>query len=317
MCEQASNVGCEPVKVLYIASDGRSGSTILSQVLGNLDGFVSVGELNAIWKYGLFHNFLCSCGVPFREYPFWTEVFEQAFGGFETLDAAKLIMLWHRVARFRNIPLFNLRWKPALFKERAHVYCEYQVKLYMAIQKVSGCQVIVDSSKSPTYVHLYKTLPTVDLYVLHLVRDSRAVAYSQMKTKLRPEFPDKAIYMDQMNPIKSAIRWMIYHLALMPFVTQQGCYTLVKYEDFVADPNNMLIDIQQFMGIYPLSLSLVDDHRVRLGVSHQISGNPVRFTRGEVMLREDDEWKAAMKTAHKRVVAALTWPLLAKYGYRL
>ena len=35
----------ERVKVLYIAGSGRSGSTILDRILGQLDGFFSVGEL--------------------------------------------------------------------------------------------------------------------------------------------------------------------------------------------------------------------------------------------------------------------------------
>src|SRR4028119_1802817 len=51
-------------------------------------------------------------------------------------------------------------------------------RLYRAIQRVSGAGVIVDSSKRFSYAVLLSLLPFGDLRVVHLVRDSRAVAYS-------------------------------------------------------------------------------------------------------------------------------------------
>ena len=35
-----------------------------------------------------------------------------------------------------------------------------------------------------------------------------------------------------------------------------------------------------------------------------------------VELQPDDEWKTAMKLAHKGLVTALTWPLMNRYGYQ-
>src|SRR3712207_200886 len=59
-------------------------------------------------------------------------------------------------------------------------------RLYRAIQKVSGAAVIVDSSKRSTYAVLLSLLPFADLRVVHLVRDSRAVAYSWGRIKESP-----------------------------------------------------------------------------------------------------------------------------------
>lgn len=44
------------VKVLYIAGWGRSGSTILDNVLGQVEGFFSGGELSYLWERGLSEN---------------------------------------------------------------------------------------------------------------------------------------------------------------------------------------------------------------------------------------------------------------------
>jgi hypothetical protein len=79
-----------PVKVLYIAGEGRSGSTILGRIIGNLNGFVSTGELRLIWQHGLIQNIRCGCGVPFRECPWWTAVLAAAFGGTDQVDAHEM-----------------------------------------------------------------------------------------------------------------------------------------------------------------------------------------------------------------------------------
>src|SRR5947208_16533925 len=50
------------VKVLFIMGWTRSGSTILDNVLGELDGFFSTGELHYLWERGLLQNRLCGCG---------------------------------------------------------------------------------------------------------------------------------------------------------------------------------------------------------------------------------------------------------------
>src|SRR5215208_4373820 len=74
--ESRVNVGgaARPVKVLYIAGLGRSGSTILANTLGQIKGFFSGGELNFIWKHALIENRLCGCGRPSQECEFWGPV---------------------------------------------------------------------------------------------------------------------------------------------------------------------------------------------------------------------------------------------------
>jgi hypothetical protein len=43
----------------------------------------------------------------------------------------------------------------------------------------------------------------------------------------------------------------------------------------------------------------------------------MRFVHGELDLRVDDDWRAAMLPRHRRVTTAITAPLLKAYGYRL
>ena len=54
---------------------------------------------------------------------------------------------------------------------------------------------------------------------------------------------------------------------------------------------------------------------MRLGRNHTAEGNPMRFVSGELELRADDAWRRQMPSRDRRVVTALTLPLLAAYGY--
>ena len=60
--------------MLFIAGWGRSGSTILGNLLGETHGAVSVGELNNYWAMRASLRRTCGCGLPHDACPFWVEV---------------------------------------------------------------------------------------------------------------------------------------------------------------------------------------------------------------------------------------------------
>ncbi len=51
-------------RVCLIGATGRSGSTLVSRVLGSVPGAFSVGELCWLWTYGVLRNRACGCGQP-------------------------------------------------------------------------------------------------------------------------------------------------------------------------------------------------------------------------------------------------------------
>ena len=57
----------DKIVVLYIAGWGRSGSTIMGNILGQLPGFAHVGELSNVWSRGVIEDSLCGCGARFSE----------------------------------------------------------------------------------------------------------------------------------------------------------------------------------------------------------------------------------------------------------
>ncbi len=84
-----------PVKVLFVGGFGRSGSTILDNVLGQVEGFFSAGEVSYLWDRCFEQDRLCSCKNAFSQCPLWSRIVARAFPDRETLDTAR----WYRSAR--------------------------------------------------------------------------------------------------------------------------------------------------------------------------------------------------------------------------
>src|SRR6185436_15662226 len=95
------------------------------------------------------------------------------------------------------------------YKAKLQAYTDVLGRLYQGINHVSGGRIIVDSSKVPPFAFLINQVPQVDLHVVHLVRDSRATAYSWQRKKIRPEIHWKTEYMAQYSPVRSALEWTV------------------------------------------------------------------------------------------------------------
>jgi hypothetical protein len=313
--KESGAVANNKIKVLYIAGLGRSGSTLLGNVLGELEGFVSVGELRLIWEHGLIQNKICGCGALFEECGMWQPVLNEAFGGMSRVDPCKMIHLRESWARTKHIPLMLTspgRW---LIKQRLAEYLDSLGRLYHAVQTTTGSRVIVDTSKFPSYGFVLGMVPSVDLHVVHLVRDPRAVAYSWLRKKLQPD-PENPEYTPQDSPVKTSLRWIARNLGTEAFWRRSpNRYLMLRYEDFIVKPQGTIARILKLVQEETTSLPPVGEHEVKLGVNHNIWGNPNRFQTGLVQLRPDDEWAFRMAPRDKSLVTLLTLPLLIRYGY--
>ena len=300
-------------KVLFIGGLGRSGSTLLDLLLGQIDGFCSTGELRLIWERGFGENQLCGCGKPFKECDFWSKVVEEAFGGFQNVNHERLAAL--RASAERRL------FKAALLNAAADLqashkeYFDAARKLYGAIRKVSGCEIIVDSSKYVGYGFLLATIPDIDLFTVHLVRDSRAVAYSWRRKKVRPEIQGEQRYMGQRGILQSAGRWSVRNMLAHRLQRTSKQYAFLRYEDLVINPQASLSKLLADLGLETTSLDFLDGFRASLKTGHTVSGNPMRFERKEIKIQADTQWQKDMVKSHRWLVTLVTWPLLLKYGY--
>lgn len=306
------------LKVLYIAGSGRSGSTILHNILAQIDGFFAVGELHYIWERGFIKNRLCGCGVAFRECEMWTAIVREAFGSIDHVDVHRMFRL-NRSFRIYHLPFMFIPPVKRRHTSRLSEYLDNVEKLYRAIAAVTGRRVIVDSSKTPVFGYLLRMIPGINLHVVHFVRDSRATAHSWSRKRLfeprtgttNPE------YMAQHSPVRSALQWNARNILTEMYLRQTPVrYMRVKYEDFVDNPQDSVKGILGLLSETRVTLPFVTEHTVEIHrANHSVFGNLVRFQTGSVELGLDDEWKRGMKRSHQIAVAGLTWPMLLRYGY--
>jgi len=309
----------EKLQVLYIAGAGRSGSTILHNILGQVEGYCAVGEIRYIWERGLIKNRLCGCGVPFHDCQFWLAVMEEAFGSIDAVDAATLFATTESF-RTPHLPLTLL---PGRAESRLAALADHRralENLYRAIQRVSGCRIIIDLSKNPAYGYLLSTLPALDLSIVHCLRDPRAVAHSWGKPDMRfqpgDDNPDP---IPPRSPLRSALHWLSWNVAADLFVKPRVAHVMtLKYETFVREPRQTIERIVEMAGGAGGALPFADAQTAVLErPNHSVFGNPVRFRRGNVPIALDDAWHSRLGRWDKAQVTAYTAPALWPYGYSL
>jgi len=291
----------------------------VERVLGELPGAFPLGEVVHLWTRDIRDNERCGCGRPFLECPFWTEVGQKAFGGWATVDVDRVIALAAAVDRTRNIPQYALRRQSPQMRADLREYTSYYVRLYRAAQEVSGASVVIDSSKHASLAYCLSLEEEVDLRVVHVVRDSRGVAYSWTKHVDRPE-TDGSAEMARFSPVKTSILWDAHNVAFSALGRRSSvAVRRIRYEQFVADPLGSVREIAEFAGLAVTGndLEFLTPEAAELGICHSAAGNPMRFITGRLALRQDEAWRQAMPAGARRLVSTLTGPLLGAYGYSL
>lgn len=309
------------VRVLYIGGDGRSGSTVLSGMLGNIPGFVPVGEIRGIW-HAVGTNEFCGCGVQFLECAFWKEVGARAFGGWENVDSNEMLSFDRLLARHRSLVRTAAPQWTADTRASFREYSRRMLAIYRAVKDISGAHVIVDSTKDPPYAFLLSRSEGVELCVVHLIRDSRAVAYSWAKSQVeRPEYANhttlRGTFMPRRSPVSCAAGWAMRN-SLFAVLSRRGIRRLVvRYEDLMTQPAEELGRAVTFAG-GELPSKRSDEFREYDSCPfHTLGGNRVRFKRGKILVRPDHEWQRRMVRGDRLRVTAVTLPWLIAYGYAI
>jgi hypothetical protein len=189
--------------------------------------------------------------------------------------------------------------------------------VYGRLAEITGARVIVDSSKRPTNGAVLRMVPGVEPYFLHLVRDPRAVAYSNIRGKRNPD-SERYAEMPTATVRYSALHWTVMNFAAEDvrrhYGRERSLY--VRYEDFIARPEHTVDRIIRLVDEQASRTPFLNDRTVSIGTHHTVSGNADRFTTGRILIVEDSEWKQRMHPRDRLTATVLTLPLLRRYGYR-
>jgi hypothetical protein len=313
--QQRAPTGAKTPRVVFVAGWARSGSTLLGNLLGQVEGCFFAGELRFFAERAWRENRLCGCGRPLLDCEVWSEIISGLAPRIG--DGGRALL--------ESIPGRGLRTRSMLreflpFRLRTPSRSEQEVlpaleALYQEIAAVTRASVIVDSSRSPMYARLLERIPGMELDVIHLVRDARATAFSLRRRKYDPS---GSRFMYQAGPAENAMMWVTWNLAaerLRKRPISGSNYLRLRYEDLAGDPASVLPSASDFARL-PGDLPHVSSTgAVTLKVNHSVMGNPNRMESGPTTIKTDQEWTRAMSWRDKAATDLLTWPLLLRYGY--
>ena len=302
-------------RIVYIAGAGRSGSTLLDTLLGNHPLAFGAGELAGLfkdWAAGL----SCTCGQSYPECEFWGKVIkilQIALPGLAPADAERLT---------RGAEALSGRWPAGAnsLSPEQHAYRELWRATLAAMKEVSGSPLVIDSSKNsrPSWWRIWalKELCGLQISVVHLVRDPRALMWSALRGSNRQlEAGQNKTFRGGVN--RALMGWMLANAAVGVTAARSKPLNLwrLRYEDFVADPGRELKSLGRFLELdmQPVLDLLAQQRPVNPG--HGVGGNRMR-RQGPIRIRADEEWKQALP-AYARRLAVLTWPLAQSYGYNV
>jgi hypothetical protein len=274
-----------PVRLLYVLSKGRSGSTLTGFLLGAHPEVTSTGEIELYtWHHTRnVEKRTCACGQPLQACPFWTGVrarLAETFGD--------------------GVPDVDAPGDAAFARANA--------ALFGAIAAEGGTAVVLDKSKKLGRALRLLRAPGFDVTVLHLVRDARAVADSFRRRGERRGMTGLLKY----NFYKNAFRWTWLNAAMALRLGRHPRYVRVRYEDVVADPARALAPVLERAGLAPAPLP----RRLDLARYHEVGGNEIR-TSGALEVRPDARYLANVGAFEWLAATALAWPLLLAFGYPL
>ncbi|HEX6900571.1 MAG TPA: sulfotransferase [Thermoanaerobaculia bacterium] len=303
--------------VLYIMGHGYSGSTLLTFLLGTHPRIATIGELGIAphaKEETTPEEYLCSCRTPIRECDFWRRVKAEMTARGHDFDA------WDADLEFRATgggvadlllravqrgPVLEtardvgLRLVPRAHREMRRVLSRIEA-LIESVLKIKGSNTFLDSSKRPERAVFMRRIPSLDLRILHLVRDGRAVSWSNMKNlALSPEEAARSWVADNTCAERArryfpADRWMT-----------------LRYEDLCADPDGTLTKIHRFAG-----LPVTNGFHLFRNAEHHIIGNRMRLA-STSEIRLDESWKQALQPEQRATIERRVGRLNWRYGYGL
>ena len=309
----------DDVKVLFLGGKGRSGGTLLANLMGQIPGFCNVGELNRLWDSGLVHNHRCGCGLAVQECPTWTAILDEADSMLRGTALAPLataridldqsaVVRWPRLARLLLAkPETRDRWKSL---DR---YTTATSAVYRSIAKVTGARVVVDSSRLPFEPVALGLVPGVDLRIGHVVRDPRAVVFSWKRARAFTD-RDTGEELPRFGAAFSTTSWFARNVIVEVLRRRRPSIT-VSYDVLARDPAKVMRELADLMDEPAGDLRFLSSEAATLVPTHSVGGNPVRMISGAVVIQPDEEWRHGISARDRWVSTALALPLLHRYGF--
>lgn len=321
-------------KLAYLLAASHSGSTLLAMLLGAQPGACTVGELKAT-SLGDVDAYRCSCHEKIHDCVFWQKIckamerrgipeFDITRAGTSIFEAESPYVRPLLAPLYRGGILETMRdLGLSLSSEWRHLLATTQQRnlaLIESLLEVTGAGVVIDSSKVALRLRYLLPIRDLDIRVIRVIRDGRAVSLTYTDEWNFADSSDPALRgggSGQRRPpsrhsmAEAANEWKRSNEASDALVSTlpQNQWTEVRYEELCADPAASLKRLAAFLDLNPEQTRL--DFRA---VTQHVIGNGMRMdTTSEIRL--DERWKEVLSNEDLKAFDIVAGKLNRSYGY--
>ena len=310
------------VNLVYVASIGRSGSTLLESMLGAHSQMATTGEVH-IWPHEIMQGGVrpCGSGKYVQEDPFWIEMRRRVapllqpaprLHFFREKHNAGRTLRPERLGEFKQRPLTpEVAAQVATYGQNNHTLFKTFLDL---VEETSGKRPewVVDASKDPYRLLWLVRSGLFNIKVLHNVRNPRGFIYSVTKPWVHSDEPLSDV-LRIYYAARQSLAWSIQNqliAAILKNHVPASDAMRVHYEALAAQPHETFRQICSVVGC-DYEPEAVDDFR--RGSEYTIAGNPMRYEQRGIKL--DEKWKTQLPGSSRRVAELVTSMNRKQFGY--
>jgi hypothetical protein len=321
-------------QLIYILAASHSGSTLLAMLLGRHPDVYTVGELKST-SLGDVNRYLCSCRTGIKSCEFWAGItklmrargleFDITGAGtdFSSIPSPYvrcllrplhrgLFLEWLRDGALTLSPV----WRSHLPRIQAR-----NAALAGSLSAHTGRRVIVDSSKAGIRLKYLLRNPALDVRVIRLIRDGRAVTLTYTDPAQFADAADPALRGGGTGADRDHERLSL-HLAAREWRRSNeeaeailrrmdpARWTEVRYEALCTQTDSTLCRLFTFIGLDPASVR-TDLHSSQ----HHLIGNGMRLDSSHEV-RLDARWTSALNTRGLQIFDSVAGALNRRLGYQ-
>lgn len=304
------------IPLVYILSNGRSGTTLLDLLLGAHSRIWTVGEAQLLpWEL-VNSKRPCGCGQPFDTDPFWQEVLSSYSADAKGYHIGYFRNRNHvgRVLRWSHLPDLLRGSVRSSWEAAADEYARSNHEFFQTVRSVAEDRVddsvrwLVDASKDPYRLFWLQQCPQFDIRVIHLMKSPRAFVASAARPWLSEPAGIRKV-------VRFAARWVIENTIMARLCTT--CFSphqvrQLRYEELAEQPEATMQALVDWLNLdYSRQLT----RAFRDYENHAISGNAMRWRNSDDEIRLDERWKRDLSMAQSKLVRQLTYPFLQYCRY--
>ena len=322
------------LKVTYVLAASHSGSTLLSLLLGLHPDVCTVGELK-LSSLDDKERYLCSCGTRIKECLFWQKVSQKmkeqgidfdvtdartSFSNIDNKYCQNLLAPLHRGPILELIRDAGLFLSPA-WREHINNVQRRNVALVASVLDVTRKKVIVDSSKVGLRLKYLLRNQALDVKIIRLVRDGRAVALTYVDPANFADAKDPRLRQGGTGETRERKRKTMHEAAREWLRSNEEAEEIIRrlpakkwiqirYEDYCSNPPKEMWRIFDFIGVDPEKWPWPN-----INMEYHVIGNGMRLDwNGSVTF--DERWKEVLTVEELKIFDEVAGHMNRRLGYQ-